>query len=429
MGIRTVGTRTAVAASAVLALATSTAACSSNASSSSSGSAGGGKVSLSYGVWDATQVPAMQKIIAAFEAQNPAITVTIQQTPWADYWTKLQAAASGGSAPDVFWMNGPNFQLYAANNVLRPLTDTDPHPDTSVYPPALAKLYQYKNVQYGLPKDFDTVGLWYNKALFDAAGVAYPTASWTWSDFQAAAKKLTDPAKGVYGVGANLEGQENYYDTIYQAGGSVISPDGKKSGYADPATVAGLKFWTDLVAAKESPSLKQMTDTAPLNLFESGKLAMYWGGSWDAKEFSGNDATKNGVDVAPLPAGVKKATIIHGLANVVFAHTSHPAQAEKFAAFLGSQQAAQIEADTGTVIPAYNGTQQSWVKAYPQYHLQSFLDQLPDAVPYPISKNTAAWNTLETTELTKAWDGSEPIDKAAGDLATAMNAALAKEGS
>ena len=429
MGIRTVGTRTAVAASAVLALATSTAACSSNASSSSSGSAGGGKVSLSYGVWDATQVPAMQKIIAAFEAQNPAITVTIQQTPWADYWTKLQAAASGGSAPDVFWMNGPNFQLYAANNVLRPLTDTDPHPDTSVYPPALAKLYQYKNVQYGLPKDFDTVGLWYNKALFDAAGVAYPTASWTWSDFQAAAKKLTDPAKGVYGVGANLEGQENYYDTIYQAGGSVISADGKKSGYADPATVAGLKFWTDLVAAKESPSLKQMTDTAPLNLFESGKLAMYWGGSWDAKEFSGNDATKNGVDVAPLPAGVKKATIIHGLANVVFAHTSHPAQAEKFAAFLGSQQAAQIEADTGTVIPAYNGTQQSWVKAYPQYHLQSFLDQLPDAVPYPISKNTAAWNTLETTELTKAWDGSEPIDKAAGDLATAMNAALAKEGS
>jgi multiple sugar transport system substrate-binding protein len=427
MGIRTVGIRTAVAASAVLALATSAAACSSSASSSSSGSAGGGKVSLSYGVWDATQVPAMQKIIAAFEAQNPTITVTIQQTPWADYWTKLQAAASGGSAPDVFWMNGPNFQLYAANNVLKPLTDL--HPDTSVYPAALGQLYQYKGVQYGLPKDFDTVGLWYNKALFDAAGVSYPTAAWTWADFQAAAKKLTDPAKGVYGVGANLEGQENFYDTIYQAGGYVISPDGKKSGYADPATVAGLKFWTDLVAVKESPSLKQMTDTAPLNLFESGKLAMYWGGSWDAKEFSGNDATKTGVDVAPLPAGVKKATIIHGLANVVFAHTSHPAQAEKFAAFLGSQQAAQIEADTGTVIPAYNGTQQSWVKAYPQYHLQSFLDELPDAVPYPISKNTAAWNTLETTELTKAWDGSEPIDKAAGDLATQMNAALAKEGS
>src|SRR6185312_3058474 len=200
------GIRTMTAAAVALALAGGTAACSSGGpSGSSGGGSGSGKVSLSYGVWDANQVPAMQKIVTAFEAENPTITVTVQQTPWADYWTKLQAAASGGSAPDVFWMNGPNFQLYAANNVLRPLTDTDPHPDTSVYPPALAKLYQYKNVQYGLPKDFDTVGLWYNKALFDAAGVAYPTASWTWADFQAAAKKLTDPAKGVYGVGANLE--------------------------------------------------------------------------------------------------------------------------------------------------------------------------------------------------------------------------------
>jgi multiple sugar transport system substrate-binding protein len=422
MGIRT----TAAAAAASFALVISAAACSSS-TGSSSGSGGGGKVSLSYGVWDATQIPAMQKVITAFEAQNPDITVSVQQTPWADYWTKLQAAASGGSAPDVFWMNGPNFQLYAANNVLRPLTDL--HPDTSVYPAALAKLYQYKGVQYGLPKDFDTVGLWYNKAIFDAAGVSYPTAAWTWADFQAAAKKLTDPAKGIFGVGANLEGQENYYNTIYQAGGSVISSDGKKSGYADPATIAGLKFWTDLVAAKESPSLKQMTDTAPLNLFESGKLAMFWGGSWDAKAFAGIDSTKSGIDVAPLPAGVKKATIIHGLANVVFAHTSHPAQAEKFAAFLGSQQAAQIEADTGTVIPAYNGTQQSWVKAYPQYHLQSFLDQLPDAVPYPISKNTAAWNALEASLLTKAWDGSEPTDQVAAELAQQMDAALAKEGS
>ena len=64
-------------------------------------------------------------------------------------------------------------------------------------------------------------------------------------------------------VGANLEGQENFYNTIYQAGGYVVSPDGKQSGYDDPKTIAGLKFWTDLIAAKESPSLKQMTDTAP----------------------------------------------------------------------------------------------------------------------------------------------------------------------
>jgi multiple sugar transport system substrate-binding protein len=369
----------------------------------------------------------MKKIITEFEQQNPNITVNVQLTPYQDYFTKLQTAASGGSAPDVFWMNGPNFQLYAANGQLQSLSGLSI--DTSDYPSSMVDLYKYNGTQYGVPKDFDTVGLWYNKAIFKAANVPLPTADWTWADFDAAAAKLTDKAKGVYAVGATLEGQENYYDTIFQAGGSVISSDGKSSGYASAASISGLEFWTNLISKGESPTLAQMTDTASLNMFEAGKLAMFWGGSWDANAFAQNANTKSNVDVTVLPMGVKRATVIHGLANVVYAKSAHQQQADKFVEFLGSKQAAQIEADTGTVIPAYNGTQQAWVKAYPQYDLQSFLDELPYAVPYPISKNTAAWNTLEANLLPKAWDLSEPVPTVAGQLATQMNQALAKEGS
>ena len=396
-------------------------------SSSSSSSGAGGKVTLNYGIWDQTQEPAMKKIVAAFEAQNPDITVNIQVTPYADYFTKLQTAASGGAAPDVFWMNGPNFQLYASNGQLMSLSGLSGF-DASDYPSSMVNLYKYDGTQYGVPKDFDTVGLWYNKAIFKAAGVAYPTASWTWADFEAAAAKLTDKSKGVYAVGATLEGQENYYNTIFQAGGTVISADGKSSGYDSPASISGLEFWTNLIAKGESPSLAQMNDTAPYNMFESGKLAMFWGGSWDAVAFAANANTKTNADVTVLPEGVKRATVIHGLANVVYAKTAHAAQAEKFAAYLGSKAAADIEASTGTVIPAFNGTQQTWVKAYPQYDLQSFLDELSYAVPYPISKNTAAWNTLESTLLTKAWDQSESVPTVAAQLASQMNQALAKEG-
>lgn len=410
--------RKALAALVPLALIAAVAGC------SSAGSSSGGKVSLSYAIWDPNQVPAMKKIITAFEAKNPNISVKVQVTPYAQYFTKLQTAASGGTAPDVFWMNGPNFQLYAANHQLQPLTSL--HPDMSKYPSSLAKLYQYNGVQYGLPKDFDTVGLWYNKNIFTAAGVAFPTANWTWSDFDAAAKKLTNPAKGIYGTVANLEGQENFYNTIFQAGGFVISADGKTSGYNDPKTITGLEFWTNLVKNHESPTLQQMTDTAPINMFEAGKVAMFWGGSWDAVAFATTPATKNSVDVTVLPHDVKHATVIHGLANVISAHTQHPAQAAQFEEFLGSLQAAQIQANTGTVIPAVNGTQQAWVKAYPQYHLQSFLTELQYAVPYPISKDTAAWNTLETTLLPAAWDQTKPVPTVADQLAAQMNAALAK---
>lgn len=381
------------------------------------------KVTLTYGVSDPNQVPVMKKIATAFTASHPNVSVSVQLTPYNTYYTKLQVAATGGQAPDVFWLNGPNFQLYASNGMLAALKI-----DTSAYPAALVKLYQYNGKQFGVPKDFDTIGLWYNKKIFDAAGMKYPTAQWTWSDVQSAAKKLTNPTKGIYGLGAVPSGQENFYNTVYQAGGYIISPDHKRSGYADPKTIKGLKFWTDLIQAHYSPTMQQMTDTPPLQMFESGKLAMFYGGDWNAVAFASNANTRNSVDVTVMPAGEKRATVIHGLANVVFARTKYPEQAKEFAQFLGSKQAAEIQGSSGIVIPAYNGTQEGWVKAFPQYHLQSFLDELAYSVPFPISKNTAAWNTLETDLLTKAWSGSEPVDQAAKELAAEMNQDLAKEG-
>ena len=387
-----------------------------------------GPVTLSYAVWDVNQVPVMEELAAAFTTEHPNITIKVQMTPWADYWTKLRAAVTGGAAPDVFWMNGPNIQLYADNGVIMPLSDRigEAKLDLGAYPKALIDLYTFEGKVYGLPKDFDTIGVWYNKELFDAAKVAYPKDDWTWADFKTAAAKLTNPAKGVYAVGANLSGQEYYYNTIYQAGGQVISPDGKTSGYDQPATIEGLRFWTDLIKAKQSPDLKTMTDTQPLQLFESGKLAMYWGGSWNVSEFGKNEYTKSRVDVAPLPAGAKKATIIHGLANVVSAKTSHPEQAWEFVRYLGSQPAAEILGREGP-IPAYSGTQTAWAEANKRFKVALFLDAVSYAVPYPVSRNTAAWNEVEAKHLTQAYSGEVDVDTAAKALANDMNALLAKE--
>ncbi|WP_236028182.1 ABC transporter substrate-binding protein [Paractinoplanes lichenicola] len=383
-----------------------------------------GNVTLTYAVWDQNQKAAMQELAADFTRTHPTTTIDVQLTPWEGYWTKLKAAATGGAAPDVFWMNGPNFQLYAANGVIAPNAE---QADMSVYPKPLVDLYTYEGKNFGLPKDMDTVGVWFNKKLFDAKKVPYPKDGWTWADFQDAAAELTDAKTGVFGVGAPLSSfQEYQYDTIAQAGGFVISPDGKKSGYDDPKTIAGLKFWTDLIANKHSPDLKTMTDTVPLQLFEAGKLAMYWGGSWNVGEFTGNDYTKDKVDVAPLPKGEKQATIIHGVANVVGAKSEHPKQAWEFVKYLGSKPAADILGKKGP-IPAYEGTQSDWVKAHPDLNLQTFLDAVDYAVPYPVSKNTAAWNEAELTHLTKAWSGEQPVDRAATDLAKTMNDLLAKE--
>jgi multiple sugar transport system substrate-binding protein len=410
--IRAIGAGVAIAALGLMGLT----ACSSAPSSNE-------KVSLTYGIWDKNQEPAMQQIIKDFEKQNPNITVTVELTPNADYWTKLQTAATAGTAPDVFWMNGPNFQLYASNGQLASLDNVK----TSDYPKALVDLYSYQGKVYGAPKDFDTVGVWYNKKLFDAAGVAYPKAGWTWDDFKADAKALTGKTPGTFGVAAPPYGQENFYDTVAQAGGYIISPDGKKSGYDDPKTIEGVKFWVDLVKAKESPTLQQMTDTYSADLFTSGKVAMYWAGSWNPGAFAKSSIASD-IDVAPLPQGpVSNQSVMHGLGNVVSAKSAHVDAAKKFAAYASGKTAADVMAKSGAVIPAFNGSQDLWVKSLPNFNLQAYMDEVKTAVAYPVSKNTAAWNTDETAEMTKIWTGSVDVETGLKDLAAKMNADLAKE--
>ncbi|MBB6345329.1 ABC transporter substrate-binding protein [Nonomuraea muscovyensis] len=397
--------------------------------SSSDGADAGGKVTLTYAYWDEeNQGAAMRKITEEFTKAHPDIEVKLQFTPNKEYWTKLQTAAAGGTAPDVFWMNGPRIGLYASQGALLPLSDriAKDKLDLGKYPKSLVDLYTLDGKQYGIPKDFDTIGLWYNKDLFDAAGVKYPDASWTWDDVRDAAKRLTDPAKGVHGIGAMAWSQELYYNTIFQAGGHVISEDKKKSGYDDPATIEGLKFWKDLLDRKLSPTVQQMTDNDPIEMFKSGKLAMWYDGSYDAAQYNKTEGLN--ADVAPLPAGPKgKATVIHGLANVIYAKTEHPEQAWEFLKFLGSEQANRIQAESGAVIPAYEGLQDSWVKSMPKLNLQAFIDQLPDARPYPVSKNTAAWARPETDAITKAFSDGQDVEAIAREFAATMNAALSQE--
>jgi multiple sugar transport system substrate-binding protein len=326
-------------------------------------------------------------------------------------------------------MNGPNFIQYASNNILLPLDDkiSADKVDLSNYPQALVALYTYNGKHYALPKDFDTIALWYNKKLFDAAGMKYPDDSWNWNTLRDAARKLTNPSKGVWGIAAEQNNQQEYYNTIPQNGGYVISPDRKSSGYDNPATIGGLQFWINLIQDKSSPTLAQMTDTPPISLFESGKVAMLYAGSWNAIEFAHNTYTKDKVDAAVLPQGKQRATVIHGLGNVIFAKTQHPQEAWAFVNFLGSKQAAEIQAKTGTVIPAYNGTQGDWVKAYPNFHVQVYIDELAYAVPFPISKNTAAWEDVESKVLNQVWAGQLSVDDGAKQLAHQMNQILAQE--
>lgn len=127
------------------------------------------KVTLLFSYWDTNQQAGMQSIINAFEKQHPNIEINLQVTPWDSYWTKLQANAEGGQMPDIFWMHASNELKFAKAGKLLEIPSNSL--DWSQYPSELVGMYTYKGKHYGVPKDFDTIGLWYNKQIFDAKGV------------------------------------------------------------------------------------------------------------------------------------------------------------------------------------------------------------------------------------------------------------------
>ncbi len=393
------------------------------------GGEGGGSARLAYALWNPDQAPIMEDLAKEFQKEHPDIEVSVQVTPFDQYFTKLQTAIGGGSGPDVFWLNAPNMALYASNDAVLPLTERikEDDVDLGAYPKSLVEIYTREDELYALPRDFDTIGLWYNKKLFDAAGVDYPTDDWTWDDVREAARKLTNEQKGVYGVAAPLDTQQGYYNTIAQAGGYVVSEDGTESGYDDPKTIEGLRFWPDLIQEGVSPTHQQMTDTEPKQMFQSGKVAMFYGGSWQAVSFRNDPAIANSIDVAPLPAGEEDTSIIHGLGNAINVNTKNKDAAWEWVKFLGSKQAAQMTAESGIVIPAYEGTQKGWLDAFPKYKLQAFLDQVDDATPYPVTANTAEWQELERQLLPAAWTGKRPVEDVAKELAAEMDRVLAEQ--
>jgi len=199
-------------------------------------------VTITYAIWDNNQLPAHEQIMEAFMEANPGIKVDIQVLTWGNYWEKLQPAVAGCAAYDVFWMNGPNFPVYASRGVLMNLQELVDAGDVdlSVYPESLVHLYSYEGNLYGIPKDFDTIGLYYNVDMFDDAGVEYPTADWTWDELKAAAEKLT--RDGNWGIAATLEDQSNYWNLIYQNGGQVINEDGSAVLLNESAACDAIKF-------------------------------------------------------------------------------------------------------------------------------------------------------------------------------------------
>lgn len=394
---------------------------------------GGSKdpVKVRYAFWDTAQQPYLEKCEEEFEKNNPEIDIILEASPSDEYWTKLEAGATGGSAPDVFWMNASNVKKYAEGDILMPLDDKLSSSESvkiDNYLDSMVDMYNLNGKQYAIPKDFDTIGVWYNKQIFDEAGVPYPEDNWTWEDMEELAAQLTKTDKSIYGIAAPYANQEGFYNTIYATGGKIVSEDGEKSGYDEAETQAGIQCWIELQKAGISPTQASLEQTPAYNQFLSGKLAMYWTGSWFLAQVLDSDF-KESIDVAALPTiDGNKATVIHGIGNCVYSKSKNPEEAWKWVEFLGGKTANQTMAELGAAIPAYKGLGQLWSEKYPEYNLQSFIESSEEySYPYPTTGNTSEWQQYEADNLKLAFNLEIGVKEACDKLAEQMNEVLKSE--
>lgn len=366
----------------------------------------------------------LQAIVDAFEAANPGIKVEVTNGAYETYFTDLQTRIAGGTAPDAFELNYENFVSFAASGALLDLTSAAPDViDPDKYYPKAYDAFNYKGTQYGLPESFSNVVLYYNKDLFDAAGVSYPTKDWTWKDENAAAEKITDKAKGIWGDYQPYTFNE-FYKTLAQNGGSFFNEDGTKATFNSPEGVAAAAFLTDKVG-KTMPTQADMAGKGDDILFEQGQIAMWHTGIWMFGLLTeGNPANW---DIEVEPGNTQHASHFFSNAAVVSATTAHPAEAAKWANFLASSdETVKQRLDNNWELPAVIDDEalKPYMEKHPPANKQAVFDSLDAVVVPPVTEHQQELQDIVTLALQQVVEGQMSVQDALDDAAQQVDALL-----
>jgi multiple sugar transport system substrate-binding protein len=389
------------------------------------------KVKITYFTFSAApdHLNSLKALIGIFEKRNPNIEVDYQTASYNDYFTKLQTEVAGGNAPDAFELDYGSYLGYATSGALLDLgrlAKGDRSFNPSRYYPRAYEAFSLKGHQYALPESFSDVLLFYNKDLFRAAGVPFPTAEWTWKDEMAAAKKLTDASKGVWGDFQPIQFFE-FYKVLAQAGGSFFNPAKTKATFDSPAGVAAAN-WLLSKPGHVMPTTEQMGGLDDATLFKLGKLAMWHNGIW---QFAGlkNAPFDWDVVVEPAAPGGHKANHFFANAVAVSAKSKHAQAAWAWVKFLSGSNAS-VKARVGSsweLAPVQDkAAYRRYLAQRPPANRQAVLDALANPVLTPTIKSQSQMQDDVTKALEKAELGqtsaAAALHSAAGQVDSLLGA-------
>ncbi|KRE31021.1 sugar ABC transporter substrate-binding protein [Agromyces sp. Soil535] len=408
------------------------------------GSSDDGTKTIKYGLWDANQLPAYQQCAEDFEDANDGYKIDIEQIGWDDYWNKITTGFVSGDTYDVFTSHVAYYPEFQKNGQVLPLDDYIERDDVdlSVYQDGLVELWQNPDgEQYGLPKDFDTVALFYNEQLTEAAGITdEQLASLTWNaedggTYEDVIAHLTVDKNGVRGdePGFDKSNVETYGLWMEGSGGAdgqtqwtfltgtlpweqTDGPWADSYHYDDPKFQETIAWWHSLVEKGYMPPFEAQTGIGWADQLIAGSAALVPNGSWMTGYVFGSASDTFTPAVAPTPVGPhgERASTMNGLADNISVTTKDADAAWEWVKYLGSEACQDVVADAAVVFPAIKTATEKAVAAFEGkgIDVSPFISQVENGttILYPITDFKSDVNAIMTPAMEAVMSGKAGVD-------------------
>lgn len=351
----------------------------------------------------AQEKEAVEAVAQAYMDENPGITVVAEHVPNDAYSQRITTMLASGSPPDLAYLETTVAEQLAIEGQLLDFTPYfEDDPEASQY---LSQLqFHYDDVYGGDAIAGEAMILYYNKDLFDAAGLDYPPSqvenAWSWDEFVDVAKQLTIDRSGNDATSADFNSDDvaqygvdfqrwwgGWMTAIYQGGNDFANEDGTALTINEPDAVDALQKYQDLIFSDNvAPPASVLSSSSSDALFSAGQLAMMINGHWKVLDFSQDDALNWGMAVLPVIGDEPFTGQI--LAPIVgFAATEHPDEVVEFYKFLRRPSEANPLYAQGLWMPVSAAYYEDpdltaqWLDAIPGVYPEEARDVLIDYVP------------------------------------------------
>lgn len=388
-----------------------------------------GEVRLTGGAASPEEEELLRQALEAFQAEFPDITVNYEPIA-ADYLIKLQTDIAAGNAADVFYVQAEFAQDFMSRGVLLPIDDymeaDGVSPDE--YYQGLYDAFTWEGQTYGLPKDWSPLGMVYDPAALEAAGVSSPPA--TWDELRSTGQALADAMGGPsIVIDANFD---RFVMFLYQAGGSVTNEDVTEVTLDQPEVKEALDFFYGLYQDGITASSADIGAQWPGDAFAQGLASIVFEGNW-MFPFLNTNAPDKEYGVAELPQGAQKGTPAFTVAYSIFNGTQNPEAAWTLVRYMTGPEGMATWTSLGLAMPSRPDLADQWLEEFPKREPYITSGEYATAVQYgPGGQKFAAdanaiLQSLYAGQIDTAEAQAQLVEAAKNDLTLGADGATSPE--